>query len=119
MDKKSIGRVNVDITLPEYVNLYLYNDTYVVTVTFPITKEMYDYMKVLYKDIKYFECIKVNNKHYCRFFKRYAYSVPFNISLFKIANQDKNRLKILMRDAKVSLLKIEILAIYKDTILDF
>lgn len=115
-EKTQNGRVNVNITLPEYVNLYLYNDYYVVTVTFPITKEMYDYMKVLYKDIKYFECIKVNGKHYCRFFKKYTYNVPFSISLFNDANKDKNTLKIMMRDAKMSLLQLEILAILKENI---
>ena len=61
--KQNNGRVNVDIILPEYVTLYLHNEYYVVTVTFHITKEMYNLMKVIYGNIKYFECIKVKDKY--------------------------------------------------------
>lgn len=109
--KQNNGRVNVNITLPEYVNLYLYNEYYVVTVTFQITEEMYHIMKVFYRDIKYFECIKVKNKYYCRFIKRYSYNCPLNTALFECAKRDKDNLMIMMREAKRKLLEYEIINI--------
>ena len=109
--KQNNGRVNVNIILPEYVNLYLENESYVVTVTFHITEEMYNLMKILYKDIKYFECIKVRGQHYCRFYKRYSYKCPINVAVFGCAKKDKDTLMIMMREAKIALLNTEILAI--------
>lgn len=109
--KKNNGRVNVDIILPEYVNLYLHNDNYVVTVTFHITKEMYNLMKVIYGNIKYFECIKVKDKYYCRFIKRYKYTCPINVAVFGCAKKDKETLMIMMRKAKMALLNNEIINI--------
>lgn len=109
--KQNNGRVNVDITLPEYVNLYLNNENYVVTVTFQITKEMYDLMKILYADVKYFECIKVRDRYYCRFFKRYRYTCPINVAVFECAKKDKDTLMIMMREAKIKLLNYEIVSI--------
>lgn len=102
------GRIDVNITLPSYVNLYLKDDHYAVSVTFHITKEMYDYMKVRYQNEKYFDYAKIGNKYYCRFLRKYRYTVPFNISLFQIAEQDKDTLKIMMRQTKIELLKHEI-----------
>lgn len=109
--KQNNGRVNVDITLPEYVNLYLNNENYVVTVTFQITKEMYDLMKILYANVKYFECIKVKDRYYCRFFKRYRYTCPINVAVFGCAKKDKDTLMIMMRETKIALLNTEILSI--------
>ena len=109
--KKNNGRVNVDITLPEYVNLYLHNEYYVVTVTFHITKEMYNLMKVIYSNIKYFECIKVKDKYYCRFIKRYKHTCPINVAVFGCAKKDKDTLMIMMREAKIKLLNYEIVSI--------
>lgn len=109
--KQNNGRVNVDITLPEYVNLYLNNENYVVTVTFQVTKEMYDLMKILYADVKYFECIKVRDRYYCRFFKRYRYTCPINVAVFECAKKDKDTLMIMMREAKIKLLNYEIVSI--------
>lgn len=109
--KQNNGRINVDIILPEYVNLYLHNEYYVVTVTFHITKEMYNLMKVIYGNIKYFECIKVKDKYYCRFIKRYSYNYPLNKALFEHAKKDKDNLMIMMREAKMALLNNEIINI--------
>ena len=109
--KKNNGRVVSEIILPEYVNLYLQNESYIVTVTFHITKEMYDVMKLLYKDVRYFECIKVKGQHYCRFYKRYRYTCPINVAVFKCAKEDKDTLMIMMRETKIALLNTEILAI--------
>ena len=109
--KQNNGRINVDIILPEYVNLYLHNDNYVVTVTFHITKEMYNLMKVIYGNIKYFECIKVKDKYYCRFIKRYRYTCPINVAVFEYATKDKDTLMIMMRKAKIALLNNEIINI--------
>ena len=109
--KQNNGRVNVNITLPEYVNLYLENESYAVTVTFHITEEMYNVMKLLYKDVKYFECIKVKGQYYCRFFKRYRYTCPINVAVFQCAKKDKESLMIMMRETKIALLNTEILAI--------
>lgn len=109
--KQNNGRINVDIILPEYVNLYLHNESYVVTVTFQITKELYNLMKVIYSNIKYFECIKVKDRHYCRFIKRYSYNCPLNTALFECAKRDKDNLMIMMREAKMKLLEYEIINI--------
>lgn len=109
--KQNNGRINVDIILPEYVNLYLHNDNYVVTVTFHITKEMYNLMKVIYSNIKYFECIKVKDKYYCRFIKRYKYTCPINVAVFGCAKKDKDTLMIMMRETKMALLNNEIINI--------
>lgn len=109
--KKNNGRVNVDIILPEYVNLYLHNDYYVVTVTFHITKEVYDLMKVLYADVEYFECIKVKDRYYCRFIKRYRYTCPINAAVFEYAKKDKDTLMIMIRKTKMALLNNEIINI--------
>lgn len=109
--KKNNGRVVSEIILPEYVNLYLQNESYVVTVTFHITKEMYDVMKLLYKDVRYFECIKVKGQYYCRFYKRYRYTCPINVAVFECAKKDKDTLMIMMRETKIALLNTEILAI--------
>lgn len=109
--KQNNGRVNVNIILPEYVNLYLHNESYVVTVTFQTTKELYNLMKVIYKDIKYFECIKVKDRYYCRFIKRYSYNCPLNTALFECAKKDKDTLMIMMREAKMKLLEYEIINI--------
>lgn len=109
--KQNNGRVNVDIILPEYVNLYLNNENYVVTVTFQITKEMYNLMKILYSNVKYFECIRVKDRYYCRFFKRYRYTCPINVAVFDCAKKDKDTLMIMMRETKVILLEIGILEI--------
>lgn len=109
--KQNNGRVNVNIILPEYVNLYLHNEFYVVTVTFQITKELYDFMKVIYKDVKYFECIKVKERYYCRFIKRYSYSCPLNTAVFECAKKDKDTLMIMMRESKMKLLEYEIINI--------
>lgn len=111
--ENSFGRVNADITIPSYANLYLKDGYYTVSVTFNVTKEMYDYMKVIYHNIKYFDYIKLDNKYYCRFLRRYRYTVPFSISLFQIAEQDKDTLKIMMRQTKIALLKCEIEQIRK------
>lgn len=109
--KNSSGRVNVNIVLPEYVNLYLYNEYYVVTVTFPITEEMYHIMKVFYKDVKYFECMKGKDKYYCRFLKRYRYTYPINVAVFNCAKKDKESLMVMMREVKIVSLQQEILNI--------
>ena len=109
--KQNNGRINVDIILPEYVNLYLHNESYVVTVTFQISKEIYDIMKVIYSNVKYFECIKVKNRYYCRFKKRYSYNCPLNTALFECAKRDKDNLMIMMREAKIKLLEYEIVNI--------
>ena len=109
--KQNNGRVNVDIILPEYVNLYLHNESYVVTVTFQISKEMYDIMKVIYSNIKYFECIRIKGRYYCRFLKRYNYNCPLNTALFGCAKKDKDTLMIMMREAKIKLLNYEIVSI--------
>lgn len=109
--KQNNGRVNVDITLPEYVNLYLENKYYTVTVTFQITKEMYDLMKILYADVKYFDCIKVKDRYYCRFIKRYRYTCPINVAVFECAKKDKDTLMIMMRETKITLLNVEIIEI--------
>lgn len=109
--KKNNGRVVSEIVLPEYVNLYLQNESYVVTVTFHITKEMYDVMKLLYKDVKYFQCIQVKGQYYCRFYKRYRYICPINVAVFGYAKKDKDTLMIMMRETKIALLNTEILAI--------
>ena len=111
--KQNNGRVNVDITLPEYVNLYLHNEHYVVTVTFQITEEMYHIMKVFYKDVRYFECIKVKNKFYCRFFRKYTYHYPINVAVFGCAKKDKDSLMTMMREIKIILLQQEILDIIR------
>ena len=109
--KQNNGRVNVNIILPEYVNLYLENEYYTVTVTFHITKEMYDVMKLLYRDVRYFECIKVKGQHYCRFIKRYRYTCPINVAVFGYAKKDKETLMVMMRETKIALLNTEILSI--------
>lgn len=109
--KQNNGRVNVNIILPEYVNLYLHNELYVVTVTFQITKELYDFMKVIYKDVKYFECIKVKERYYCRFIKKYSYNCPLNTAVFECAKKDKDTLMIIMRESKMKLLEYEIINI--------
>lgn len=109
--KQNNGRINVNIILPEYVNLYLNNENYVVTVTFQVTKELYNFMKVIYSDIKYFECIKVKDRYYCRFIKRYSYNCPLNTALFVYAKRDKDNLMIMMREAKMKLLEYEIINI--------
>ena len=111
--KQNNGRVNVDITLPEYVNLYLHNEYYVVTVTFQITEEMYHIMKVFYKDVRYFECIKIKDKYYCRFLKKYRYTCPINVAVFGCAKKDKESLMIMMREVKIVLLQQEILSIIR------
>lgn len=109
--KQNNGRINADIILPEYVNLYLRNESYTVTVTFSITKEMYNFMKVIYSNVKYFECIKVKDRYYCRFIKRYSYNCPLNTTLFECAKRDKDNLMIMMREAKMKLLEYEIINI--------
>lgn len=109
--KQNNGRINVNIILPEYVNLYLNNENYAVSVTFQITKEMYDLMKILYANVEYFECIRVKDRYYCRFFKRYRYTCPINIAVFECAKKDKNTLMIMMRKAKMALLNNEIINI--------
>lgn len=106
--ENSFGRVDANITIPSYANLYLKDDHYAVSVTFHVTKEMYDYMKVIYQNVKYFDYTRIGNKYYCRFLRKYRYTVPFSISLFKIAEQDKDTLKIMMRQAKIALLECEI-----------
>lgn len=111
--KQNNGRINVDIILPEYVNLYLHNEHYVVTVTFQITEEMYHIMKVFYRDVKYFECIKTKDKYYCRFLKRYRYTCPINVAVFDCAKKDKKSLMIMMREVKIVLLQQEILNIIR------
>lgn len=109
--KQNNGRINANIILPEYVNLYLHNESYVVTVTFQISKELYDIMKVIYTNIKYFECIRIKDRYYCRFLKRYNYNYPLNTALFEHAKKDKDTLMIMMREAKIKLLKYEIVNI--------
>lgn len=109
--RKNNGRVISRIILPEYVNLYLENESYVVTVTFHITEEMYNVMKLLYQDVKYFECIKSKGQYYCRFYKRYRYTCPINIAVFGCAKKDKETLMIMMRETKIALLNTEILSI--------
>ena len=49
--ENSFGRVDANITIPSYANLYLKDDHYAVSVTLHVTKEMYDYMKVIYQNI--------------------------------------------------------------------
>lgn len=111
--ENSFGRVDANITIPSYANLYLKDDHYAVSVTFNVTKEMYDYMRVIYQNVRYFDYIKIGNKYYCRFLRKYRYTVPFNISLFQIAEQDKDTLKVMMRQTKIALLKCEIEQIRK------
>ena len=79
-----------------------------MTLKFKNGKEMYDYMKIIYQNMKYFDCTRIGNKYYCRLLRKYRYTIPFSVSLFQIAEQDKDTLKIMMRQAKIALLECEI-----------
>ena len=101
--KQNNGRINVDIILPEYVNLYLHNDNYVVTVTFHITKEMYNFAFTENGDKAY-----LSTGSYCLDYfsiiggMRYNYQDSINLFLQAYYENPKLALKLLffVRDIK-------------------
>lgn len=109
------NQISVDICVPKYVTLKLYQDVYKVVIALPITPDAakqvgkyidYGHTEVLAPSAAF------NRKFYCvQFTRTYTYCTPFSQSCWVQASKDLQALKVQLRWAKIDVLDNEIAAI--------
>ena len=103
------------IRVPDFANLETAINGYFVHITLNITKPIADYIKR--KGFSNVETFFWNKRWYVRVNKLYTYKTPIEEALYTNAYKTLDHLKILIREAKISILKEEIENIsmsYKD-----
>lgn len=92
------------INAPKYVNIHMYNDVYNVIITLNTSK---DTCKYIPKHIEHGKIFAKQGKYYFSVVKEYTYNTSFKDAL-AMAEEDKRRMMIALRKAKIDVLKQEI-----------
>lgn len=94
------------IVIPKFADLKMGLSNYSVTITLNITEEIAEILsKRRFRHIKTF-CWK--NRWYVQHMKNVDYTYPLTEALYVDAYRDLANLKVIIREAKISLLKSEI-----------
>lgn len=109
------NQISVDINVPKYVTLKLYQDCYKVVIALPITPAAVQQVGK-YLDFSHTEILSpsttFNRKFYCvQFTRTYHYNTPFDKSCWGQASKDLAELKTNLRLAKMDVIEDEIRAI--------
>ena len=109
------NQISVDICVPKYVTLKLYQDVYKVVIALPITEAAAKQVGK-YLDCSHTEVLPpsttFNRKFYCvQFTRTYHYDTPFDKSCWGQAPKDLAQLKTQLRLAKLDVIEDEITAI--------
>ena len=109
------NQISVDINVPNYVTLKLYQDVYKVVIALPITeaaaKQIYKYVDYSHTEILP-PSAAFNRKFYCvQFTRTYHDDTPFDKSCWGQAPKDLRDLKTWLRWAKIDVLDNEIYVI--------
>ena len=103
------------IRVPDFANLETGTNGYSVHITLNITEPIANYIKK--KGFSNVETFFWNRRWHVRVNKLYTYKTPIEEALYTNAYKTLDHLKILIREAKISILKEEIKSIsmpYKD-----
>lgn len=109
------NQISVDICVPKYVTLKLYQDCYKVVIALPITPaaacKVGKYLDHCHAEILP-PSIAFNRKFYCvQFTRTYHYDTPFDKSCWMQAPRDLAQLMTQLRLAKMDVIEDEITAI--------
>lgn len=109
------NQISVDINVPKYVTLKLYQDVYKVVIALPITPAAASKVGK-YLDFTHAQILSpsttFNRKFYCvQFTRTYTYCTSFAESCWCQASHDLSALKVMLRRAKIEVLDDEIDAI--------
>ena len=109
------NQISVDICVPKYVTLKLYQDGYKVVIALPITAPAAKHVGK-YLDFSHAEILSpsatLNRKFYCvQFTRTYTYCTPLSQSCWVQAPKDLQALKVQLRWAKIDVLDDEIATI--------
>ena len=100
------------INVPNFANLRMGETVYSVHITLTITEPIANYIKN--KRFTNVETFFWKNRWYVKVNKLYTYATPIEVALHINAYKTLSHLKILIREAKISILKEEIEAIKEE-----
>lgn len=98
------NQIRTNIAAPQFCNLRLAYDGYVISISFRITEEMHLRLQNRYPAVKTYGSA---GKYYIHWEKTYPYWKPF-YDAFQEAYRIKAHLKVLMRQIKIDILEDEI-----------
>ena len=101
---RTSSNVHTAIVAPQYTNLKLYNDVYVVTISLGISRKVYELlfgMGINAKPIEY------RGRFYLHYESSYGYSTSF-AEAYEDAAWILRQMKVAIREAKMQLLQQEI-----------
>ena len=98
------SNVRSAIVAPEFTNVKLYNDGYKVTISLPISEDVYH---MIGSTVSGNVVICYRGKYYIHWEKSYGYETPFGMA-FSEAYDNLKHMKIAIRQAKIDILQAEI-----------
>lgn len=100
------------IPIPKFANLRMGTEGYSVHITLNITGEIANLLSQ--RKLRSVETFYWKGRYYVRTAKVYSYNYPISIALYTDAYKSLDHLKVLIREAKISILKGEIATISAD-----
>lgn len=101
-----------NILVPKFANLRMGTQGYSVHITLNITEQIANLLSQ--RKLRNVETFYWKGRHYVRTAKVYSYNYPISTALYTDAYKSLDHLKVLIREAKIYILKGEIDAISAD-----